>query len=136
LHLILPNKDGSTTECSEFTQSMHIEDLLKVKPSAIKGLPSIELPRAVQSHATQYIKQQDWSLSVVDKPIEKPQAPIKMSSRKSNNHDTVTKQCQHQAFGEGRLVQETDRHWHIQFGDGHVRVLDKVVSEPLLVWLS
>ena len=134
LHLIAPNKEGSQFSQSEFLQQMQFTDMLKVKRHYLEqSIDALPLPRSIQSSVHSYISKQGWPLTIVDKPLDKP-TPLSSKGKQANNKVAIS--CVHKAFGEGVLTDETDRHWHIRFKDGQIRVLDKAVAEPLLDWLG
>lgn len=133
LHLITPSIDGSQYQQSEFIRQMHVSDMLKVKSSYASNQPTIALPSVIRKGVLNYLDKQGWSLKVVEKPLDKPD--ILVNEKRQKNQVPLIR-CSHKAFGEGSLTNETDRHWHIRFKDGQVRVLDKAVAEPLLQWFS
>lgn len=133
LHFVVPAKEGSQFEVSQFMSDMFVNDLLKIKVAQTKKQNSLALPKATQKNAKDYMLKQGWAIEIKDKGVSKP--GFKSNRVNSSNINTQIS-CRHPAFGEGILDNETDRHWHIRFKDGQIRVLDKAVAEPLIQWFN
>lgn len=136
LYLIAPSLEGSQHEVSAFIQSMNVPCLLKVQEYVAKGESKIALPKSVMNSVQQYAQKLNW---LIDIEVSKP-AMIKPLITKQDKGKSVRlnamqpERIRHNAFGGGLIQFETERHWHIQFDDGQLRVLDKKISDPHLSW--
>ncbi len=134
LHLIAPSEEGSQNEISPFIQSMAVPYLLRVRPSIKNEKTDIALPQNAMESVRRYAEKLAWPISVTKLVYKKP------ISKKKANHETVkaaglaSERVSHSAFGSGLIEFETERHWHIQFDDGQLRILDKKISDPLISW--
>ena len=140
LHLIAPSLEGSQHEVSAFIQSMYIPSLLKVQESVLKGDSKLKLPKSVVNSVQQYVQKLNWPINievsepVIPRPITKKHAQSKGTHNDAGLNSFQPERIRHSAFGAGVIQFETERHWHIQFDDGQLRVLDKKISDPLLSW--
>lgn len=135
LHFIAPALEGSQHEISPFIQSMAIPHMLKVYSAVTSGEPEVTLPRAVIGSVNRYVNAMEWPLSLVESEFKKPR--LKTNKVKSGDSSALKPQqerIKHSAFGGGLIEFETDRHWHVQFDDGQLRILDKKISDPLMSW--
>lgn len=138
LHLIAPSLEGSQNEVSPFIKNMEVVDLLKLKPAVINKATEIQLPKTVMNSANAYAEKLNWSISIKQKVYQKP---VTHTFKKSNTQGLKTvsaaelESVNHRVFGNGVVQLETDSHWHVQFNDGQLRVLDKKISDPHLTWL-
>ncbi len=144
LHLIAPSNDpsqgsalGSSQEMSEFIHDMAVDDLLNVKTAMQQDKPSVELPKRVLGAATKYVQALQWPIELKAKKIEKPSLADKPRSKKQEEPwwNSSALLIEHSKFGQGKVTQETERHWHILFDDGQLRVLDKNIASPMVRWL-
>jgi DNA helicase-2/ATP-dependent DNA helicase PcrA len=139
LHLIAPHKEGSQHEISPFIQTMNVEATLSVRKSIAQGEKELALPKSLLDSVNRYIKQLDWPIKLTTlvykqsstnkKPIDKAGQTI--IDTRSEQKERVN----HHKFGDGFINYETDRHWHIQFDDGQLRVLDKKIADPHVKWI-
>jgi len=134
LHLIAPNAEGSQNEISPFIQSMAVPDLLKIRPSIKNGESDAILPKGAIESVRRYVDKLEWPISITQLVYKKPILKKKDKPAVGRSTEMPAERVRHSAFGSGLIEFETDRHWHIQFDDGQLRVLDKKISDPLLSW--
>jgi DNA helicase-2/ATP-dependent DNA helicase PcrA len=137
LHLIAPHKEGSQHEISPFIQTMNVAAALSVRKSMAQGLKEIALPKSILDSVSQYIKMLNWPIKLTALVYKQPSA-AKFSSVKVDKTDSGAMQKErvnHQKFGDGFIQEETERHWHIQFDDGQLRILDKKIADPHVSWI-
>jgi len=139
LHLIAPHKEGSQHEISPFIQTMNVEATLSVRKSIAQGEKELALPKSLLDSVNRYIKQLDWPIKLTTLVHKQPSTNKKSTDKVGQtNTDTRSEQKErvnHHKFGDGFINYETDRHWHIQFDDGQLRVLDKKIADPHVKWI-
>ena len=137
LHLIAPNKEGSQHEVSPFIESMHIPHLLNIRQLIQNGKEEIALPKILLDSVTRYIKAVNWPLKAIELIVKRPtvKKQVTFTDKTSLTTDDLKERINHRVFGNGLIEFETERHWHVQFDDGQLRVLDKKISDPHLSWI-
>ncbi len=144
LHFITPTNDPSlgsplaaSQEISDFIQSMAIADILKVKVKWQQGGGDLQLSRRILKSVQKYLDKLQWPVNICAKALEKPDLKTGPKVNPKSIQETVTslELVEHSKFGQGRIKQETTRHWHILFDDGQLRVLDKEIASAMLRWL-
>jgi DNA helicase-2/ATP-dependent DNA helicase PcrA len=139
LHLIAPHKEGSQHEISPFIQTINVEAILSVRKSVAQGDKQIALPKSLLDSVSRYIKQLDWPIKLTAL-VYKQATGVNLSAQtmgqiKPDNKLKQKERVNHHKFGDGFIHDETDRHWHIQFDDGQLRVLDKKIADPHVTWI-
>lgn len=139
LHLIAPpdtQAQGTSQEPSSFIHDMAVNDVLLVKPAWQQKENSVSVSKRAVKSIENYVSKLKWPIVIDRKAIEKP--VIEMTSKKMGQdikRQLASEQVEHTKFGLGNIQQETNRHWHILFHDGQLRVLDKQIATPMLKWL-
>ncbi len=143
LHFITPTNDPSlgspmaaSQEISDFIQSMAITDILKVKAMWQQGGGDLQLSRRILKSVQKYLDKLDWPVNICAKALEKPDLKTRSKVSRHSIQESITalELVEHSKFGQGRIKQETTRHWHILFDDGQLRVLDKEIASAMLRW--
>ena len=137
LHLIAPpdtQAQGTSQEPSSFIHDMAVNDLLQVKPAWQQKIESVSISKRAIKSVEAYVSKLNWPVSVEAKAIEKPKLSIS-ASKPVLERQLASEQVEHSKFGIGHIQQETNRHWHILFHDGQLRVLDKQIATSMLKWL-
>ena len=139
LHLIAPPEtqaQGTSQEPSSFIQDMAVHDLLKVKPAWQQGDKEVSISARAIKSVQHYVDKLDWPMTVQARAIEKPRLDKPGSVKPfKESRSLASEQVEHSKFGVGHIQQETNRHWHVLFLDGQLRVLDKQIATPMLKWL-
>lgn len=139
LHLISPSIEGSQHEQSPFITSMNLEALLGVRKTLSRrsntSLVDISLPKALMNSVKRYSDAVNWPLRVIELDTIKPNLKQLSEIKTVQSIDASREHVHHNVFGTGHIEFETDRHFHIQFDDGQLRVLDKKISDPHLSWI-
>lgn len=155
LHLLTPSanqQENSKHNISPFLQTMQVKDLLTIKPAGLSGQADIgiSLPKQMIPMAQQYCQAVDWPLTIAAKAPQKPVMSAIDGQKKTKREKQLPKvqgryatkeiqekiRLEHSRFGHGQLVNESERHWHVEFDDGQKRVLDKEVAGPMMSWLT
>ncbi len=149
LHLIAPSDDptqgsplAASQEISEFIHHMAVDDLLKVKKARVQGDTSVQLSRRVIKSVQRYLEKMQWSINIQAKVLEKPSIDLSKTpqlkdklKKASNTEYRPIELVEHTKFGKGQIKDETERHWHVIFDDGQLRVLDKEIASTMLRWV-
>ncbi len=137
LHLIAPpdtQAQGTSQEPSSFIHDMAVNDLLQVKPAWQQKNENVSISKRAIKSVEAYVSKLNWPISVEAKAIEKPKLSVS-PSQSVLERQLASEQVEHSKFGVGHIQQETNRHWHILFHDGQLRVLDKQIATSMLKWL-